>query len=99
MSISLSLISSGSQILSLSRSYAPQGSVVNNKIDDLDYKILNILANDARIPIAELSRKLDSTIDIIRARIKKLEEKQIILSYRIAVDLNKLGLEFFKAII
>ncbi|MBU1111966.1 MAG: hypothetical protein KJ896_04235, partial [Nanoarchaeota archaeon] len=30
---------------------------------------------------------------------KNLEERGIILSYRIAVDLNKLGLEFFKAII
>ena len=28
-----------------------------------------------------------------------MEEKGIILSYRLSVDLNKLGLEFFKAII
>ena len=75
------------------------GDVVNNPIDPLDSKILNILANDARIPLAELSRKVNSTIEIVRGRIKKLEQKGIILSYRIAVDLNKLGLEFFKAII
>ena len=75
------------------------GNIIENKIDELDYNILNILANDARIPLTELSRKVKSTIDIIRARIKKLEEKGIILNYRISVDLNKLGLEFFKAII
>ncbi len=73
--------------------------VVDNQIDKLDSKILNILANDARIPIAELARKVDSTIEIVRGRIRKLEQKEIILTYRIAVDLNKLGLEFFKAII
>src|SRR3989344_2720419 len=75
------------------------GEIVNNRIDELDYKILNILANEARIPLAELARKTGSTIEIIRGRIKKLEEKGIILSYRISVDFNKLGLEFFKAII
>ncbi|MDO8740167.1 MAG: winged helix-turn-helix transcriptional regulator [Candidatus Woesearchaeota archaeon] len=75
------------------------GNVVENEIDELNYKILNILANDARIPIAELARKINSTIEIVRGRIKKLEEKGIILNYRIAVDFNKLGLEFFKAII
>ncbi len=75
------------------------GDVVNNEIDNLDYKILNILANDARIPLAELSRKVNSTIEIIRGRIKKLENKGIILNYRIAVDFNKLELEFFKLFI
>ena len=75
------------------------GEVVHNKIDSVDYKILNILANNARIPLMELSRKIKSTVEIVRGRIKKLEEKEIILGYRISVDLNKLGLEFFKAII
>lgn len=75
------------------------GDVVDNKIDKLDYKILEILANDARIPIAELARKINSTIEIVRRRIKCMEEKRIILGYRIAVDFNELGLEFFKAII
>ncbi len=75
------------------------GDIVDNKIDELDYKILTILANEARIPIMELARRVNSTIEIVRGRIRKLEEKKIILNYRIAVDFNKLGLEFFKAII
>ena len=74
-------------------------NMINNEIDGLDYKILNILVNDARIPLMELARRVKSTIEIVRGRIKKLEEKKIILNYRIAVDFNKLGLEFFKAII
>ncbi len=75
------------------------GDIVHNEIDKLDTKILNILANNARIPLAELARKVNSTIEIVRGRIKKLEQKEIILNYRITVDFNKLGLEFFKAII
>jgi len=75
------------------------GNIVNNKFDELDSNILEVLANNARIPLLELARKTKSTIEIVRLKIKKLEEKEIILNYRIAVDLNKLELEFFKAII
>tara|TARA_Y100000310_G_scaffold147251_1_gene146521 strand:- start:8371 stop:9357 length:987 start_codon:yes stop_codon:yes gene_type:complete len=69
------------------------------KVDQLDSNILNILANNARIPLAELARKTSSTIEIVRGRIKKLEKNNIILNYRTAINFNKLGLEFFKAII
>jgi DNA-binding Lrp family transcriptional regulator len=75
------------------------GKVVENKIDELDSKILDILANNARIPIAQLCRKVGASVEIVRGRIKKLEEKGIIISYRISIDFNKLNLEFFKAII
>lgn len=75
------------------------GEIVNNKIDELDSKILNILANNARIPLLELSRKVKANIETVKSRIKKLEKQKIILSYRIDVDLNKLGFEFFKAIV
>ncbi len=75
------------------------GDVIDNKIDELDSKILLILANEARTPLMELARRIKSTIEIVRGRIRKLEEKGIILNYRIAVDFNKLELEFFKAIV
>ncbi|HLC74560.1 MAG TPA: AsnC family transcriptional regulator [Candidatus Nanoarchaeia archaeon] len=75
------------------------GDIILNSIDELDKKILDILANDARIPLTELARNINSTIEIVRGRIRKLEEKEIILGYRISVDLNKLGYEFFKAIV
>src|SRR3989344_1589178 len=75
------------------------GTVVDNKVDKLDMKILRILANDARISLTQLSRNVNSTIEIVRGRIKALTDKGIILGYRISVDFNLLGLEFFKAII
>jgi len=75
------------------------GEVEENQLDQTDFKILNILTNNARIPITELSRKLNTSIEITRSKIKRLEEKEIILGYRISVDFNKLNLEFFKAII
>ncbi len=70
--------------------------IENNEIDELDSKILSTLANNARIPLLELARTLHSTIEVVRRRIAILEKKEMILQYRLAIDLNKLGLEFFK---
>lgn len=75
------------------------GEVVNNKLDELDYEILGQIVNNARIPINELAKKSKSTPTIIRGKLRKLEQNGIIIQYRIGVDLNKLGLELYKAII
>ncbi len=68
-------------------------------IDATDAKILSALADNARIPIAQLARKSGAGLEAVRGRIRKMEHEGIIVGYRLAVDLNKLGLEFFKAIL
>jgi DNA-binding Lrp family transcriptional regulator len=73
------------------------GDLENKSVDELDLKILNELAFNARISLVELSSKVSSTIDIVRARMKKLEANQIITNYRIAVNHNKLEYIFFKS--
>ncbi len=75
------------------------GEIANNELDELDYTILGEIVNNARIHINELAKKVNSTAIIVRGRLKKLEQKGIIIQYRIGVDLNKLGLELYKAII
>ena len=75
------------------------GEIVHNELDELDYAILGEVVNNARIPINELAKKINSTPIIVRGRLKKLEKKGIIIQYRIGIDLNKLGLELYKAII
>jgi len=75
------------------------GRVENNELDKVDYAVLGEVVNNARIPIDKLAKKVGSTPTIVRGKLKKLEEKGIIIQYRIGVDLNKLGLELYKAII
>ena len=75
------------------------GEIANNELDELDYTILGEIVNNARIHINELAKKANSTAIIVRGRLKKLGQKGIIIQYRIGVDLNKLGLELYKAII
>lgn len=75
------------------------GDVINNEVDELDLKILNVLANDARIPLLHLAKAVKSSVDIVKLRKKKLEDKGIILAYRISIDFNRLGYEYVKLII
>ncbi|MFZ5955679.1 MAG: winged helix-turn-helix transcriptional regulator [Nanoarchaeota archaeon] len=75
------------------------GKIVENQLDKLDYEILSLIVNNARMSLVEIAKKTKSTEIIIKNKLKKLEEKGIIIQYRIGVDLNKLGLELYKAII
>jgi len=74
------------------------GEIVRNEIEELDHAILGEIVNNARIPITELANKTKSNPARVANRLKKLEERGIIIQYRIGVDLNKLGLEYYKAI-
>lgn len=75
------------------------GEIVKNELDELDYAILAEIVNNARIPITELAEKVNSTPIIVIGRMKNLEQKGIIIQYRIGADFNKLGLELYKAVL
>lgn len=91
------LIEDGTKIQGYDSYVMFSDDVIFNKIDELDKKILNLLINNGRIPLVDLVKQTKSTVDIIRNRMKKLQEKGIILQYRIAIDHEKIGYEFFKA--
>ncbi len=66
------------------------------KFDNLDIQILKILAKNARIPLIEISEKLKTPARTIAFRIKELEKKGIIQSYRVNLNLEKIGYEYHK---
>jgi DNA-binding Lrp family transcriptional regulator len=72
---------------------------VHNELDEIDYAILGKIVNNARISINDLAKEVNSTPTIVRGKLKRLEQKEIIIQYRIGIDLNKLGLELYKVII
>ncbi|MBW2967264.1 Lrp/AsnC family transcriptional regulator [Candidatus Woesearchaeota archaeon] len=74
------------------------GRLVRGEIDATDQKILNILSRDARISTLEIARRLDLTPNTVKYRIKKLLEKGIILCFRAAIDIKKLGYQRHKVI-
>lgn len=75
------------------------GQVVQNEMDELDHAILGEMVNNARIPLTALAAKVKSTPPTVSARLKRMEKLGIIIQYRIGVDLSRLGLEMYKAII
>lgn len=66
------------------------------EIDDLDWEILKLLVDNARIPIAEIAHKLNSTSMIVNYRIKKLQKLDVIKKFGIKFNLQKLGYTRFK---
>jgi DNA-binding Lrp family transcriptional regulator len=60
------------------------------KIDQLDYQLLNEIADNARIPLLTLSERLKSSSQTINYRIKNLIKKEIILAFRVDIDISQL---------
>lgn len=69
------------------------------EIDTLDTQILRLLAPDARISLVELGFALNQSPKTISYRIKQLEKKDIIQSYRIITDKSKFKLDYYKILI
>jgi Lrp/AsnC family leucine-responsive transcriptional regulator len=66
-------------------------------IDDFDQKILHILQEDARISNAELSRRVGMAPSAVLDRVRRLEERGVILGYeaRLSPKALNLGLTAF----
>jgi len=67
------------------------GTGEKEKVDDLDWKLIKIYANNVRQSSLEVSEKLKVSPDTVRKRIKKLEKRKIIVGYKIGLNLEKLG--------
>ncbi len=75
------------------------GKINKERIDNLTKDILKKIAKESRTTIVDLSIDLKSTPKTIISKIKELERKQVVLGYRIDLDLKKINREYFKAII
>jgi Lrp/AsnC family leucine-responsive transcriptional regulator len=60
-------------------------------IDDIDRRILAILQENARIPNAEIARRLGLAPSGILERVRKLEKRGVITGYYGRLDPRKLG--------
>lgn len=75
------------------------GEIVNNNLDKIDYSILEQVVKNGRVSLTELARIVNSTETICKGRLRKLQEKGIIIQYRLGINLNNLNLELYKTII
>ena len=62
-------------------------------LDELDYKILNLISNDARISFLEVSRICGVSGAAIHQRVQKLIANGIITGSEFLLNLNKIGFQ------
>ena len=67
------------------------GSVLVVKLDEIDYKILEILRRDARTPFTEVGRDLGISDATIHVRVNKMMDAGIIKRYTIVLGEEALG--------
>jgi Lrp/AsnC family leucine-responsive transcriptional regulator len=60
-------------------------------VDITDYKILEILLEDGRIPMKELAQRVSLSAPAVAERVKRLEEEDIITGYKAKINYSKLG--------
>lgn len=63
-----------------------------DSLDSTDMKILNQLVANARLPLAELARRVGLSKTPVAARIRQMEEMGLITGYRAILSPLKLGL-------
>ena len=66
------------------------------EIDEVDYKILDELAINARMPLVDLTKKLGCSSQTVNYRLKNLIKNGVINAFRVNVDLSKIGLQHYK---
>ncbi len=64
-------------------------------VDEIDKKILSILAKNSRAEYLEIAKITKLSANAIKYRIKNMENSGIIQGYTISVDYAKLGYQFF----
>lgn len=69
------------------------------KVDQKDTHILHLLSEDVKMQSTEISKMIGLTSMAVASRIKRMEKENLILGYRCALDLSKLGYSHHKVIL
>ncbi|ASO22931.1 Lrp/AsnC family leucine-responsive transcriptional regulator [Actinoalloteichus hoggarensis] len=62
------------------------------ELDDLDWALLDHLQADARTSYNELARRVGASAPTVAARVRRMEESEVITGYRAEVDPSGVGL-------
>ncbi len=65
--------------------------MTHSSLDTTDITILEYLQENSKISIAELARHVNLSAPAVHARIKRLEENEVIRGYTTVIDREKLG--------
>src|SRR5581483_4328365 len=69
------------------------GDSAPGELDDTDLRILAVLQEDCRVPLARIGEVVGLSAPAVLERIKKLEAAGVITGYRALLDARRLGLD------
>lgn len=69
------------------------------KLDETDKKILKAISRNARKPSTQIAEETELTPRIVTYRLKELVKAGVISRFRPQLDVRKIGLSFYKAIV
>ncbi len=67
------------------------GKPVSLRLDDVDYKLIDILSRNARMPTVDIAIRLGCTSSVVKYRIRKLVDMGVILGFNYRLDHKLLG--------
>jgi len=67
-------------------------------LDDLDWRILQLLQENAKLTYTEIGNKLDVAHSTVYDRIQRMEDHGIIKKYKAVVNLEKAGVQHITAL-
>lgn len=65
------------------------------ELDEIDKKILKAISQNSRKNIVSIAKEINSTLDIVKYRLKKLKQNKVISGFTIQLDLEKLSYEYY----
>jgi Lrp/AsnC family transcriptional regulator, leucine-responsive regulatory protein len=65
-------------------------------VDELDKRILKVLCDNARAPLADIASKARSSPDTVRGRMRRMEDEGLIQAYQWMYDLRAVGLRWYE---
>ncbi len=64
-----------------------------DQFDDIDIRILELLQENGRLRRSDLAEKIGLSIPAASERLRKLEERKVVLRYGAVIDAKKIGLD------
>ncbi|HEX2033364.1 MAG TPA: Lrp/AsnC family transcriptional regulator [Chloroflexota bacterium] len=65
---------------------------LGSALDEIDWRLLVALQENARVTFSELGRRVGLTAPAVAERVRRLEDLGIISSYQVSLNLERLGL-------
>ncbi|MEK6825278.1 MAG: Lrp/AsnC family transcriptional regulator [Nanoarchaeota archaeon] len=67
--------------------------IIGWELDSIEKKLLKAISQNSRQNIVNIAEKINSTIDVVRYRLKNLEQEGIISGYTVQLGFDKIGVQ------